>query len=403
MGAHPTPQTIAGTRREMIDWFRTYAPQIWPQQHLGGSKFVAPPCLPPIRAKVAGYELNPRLGSALHLPDEPSKAQFKRLAEYYAQTFERARTYYVGPDLSHLALRTEMEHFRLTLDMLPSPSGFLVWALPVGAAEAFIPRHSWVDQHGNLTEVDVPDTLALSPFHDVDSPVIGVSWNYEESDNSVWVVFFTRNDGILGKMAEGFLPHELARMQEMGGPISFEREQRLPLDQTLGWFDADPEDGAILPLTAAADIESLPEHLKQIGVQANADILPSMTQMVRTLVATFLLMKWKIVNREEIAPAPYVVREIAQSTGQTKAEAKAGNKTVFVRLGQPLKHRKPKEGGKSGKWKVRAIIGPTIRTRQYIPATGEFDFTPRLIAPYIAGPEGAPFSDAANNKVFLLD
>jgi hypothetical protein len=98
-----------------------------------------------------------------------------------------------------------------------------------------------------------------------------------------------------------------------------------------------------------------------------------------------------------------VVREIAQSTGQTKAEAKAGNKTVFVRLGQPLKHRKPSGTSKAGKWKVRTIVGPYIRTRQYIPAWDTYDETPRLIEPYVAGPDGAPFSDAAANKVFLLD
>lgn len=401
MAAHPTPQTIAGVRHEMVDWFRTYAPRIWPTQHLGGSKFVAPPCLPAIRAKVGGYEFNPDAGAAFHLADDATIRQFRRLAEYYAQTFEQAKTYYIGPDLSHLALRTEMDHYRLTLDMLPAPTGFMIWALPVGAAEHFIPHHSWVDLQGNVTEVEDPEEIPLSPFADVDSPVIGVSWRYDPDDNSVWVVFYTRNDGILAEMVKDMTDAELARIRAMGGPISFEREQRLPLDQTLGWFESDAEDR--LRSTAHADIAKLPDHLKAIGEQANSDVLPSLTQMTRALVATFMLMKWKIATREEIAPPPYAVREIAKSTGQTKAEVKAAHKTVLVRLGQPLKHRKAKEGGKGGKWTVRAIIGPYVRTRQYIPAWDTFDETPRLIEPYIAGPEGAPFSDAAANKVFMFE
>jgi hypothetical protein len=401
MPAHPTPQTVAAVRHEMIGWFRTYAPRIWPLQHLGGSKFVAPPCLPPIHAKVAGYEFLPEAGSAYHIPDASTERQFVRLAEYYAQTFEQAKTYYIGPDLSHLALRTEMEHYRLTLDMLPAPTGFLVWALPVGSAEPFVPRHAWVDLRGNVTEIEDPDEVPLSPFADVDSPVIGVSWRYDPDDNSVWVVFFTRNDGILEKISQGRGAEEIAHATAMGGPVSFEREQRLPLDQTLGWFDSGDED-RIRP-TAYADVATLPEHLRAMGAEANASVLPSLTQMTRALVATFMLMKWKIATREEIAPPPYAVREIAKSTGATKAEAKAANKTILVRLGQPLRHRKPKEGGKSGKWKVRAIIGPYIRTRQYIPAHDRYDETPRLIEPYVAGPEGAPFSDRAANKVFMLD
>jgi hypothetical protein len=385
----------------MVDWFRTYAPRIWPLQHLGGSKFVAPPGLPPIRAKVAGFEFVPESGSAYHVPDASTERQFARLAEYYAETFEQAKTYYIGPDLSHLALRTQMDHYRLTVDMLPAPTGFLVWALPVGAAEHFIPRNAWVDMRGNITEIEDPEEIPLSPFNDVDSPVIGVSWRYDPDDNSIWVVFFTRNDGVLDKIAEDLDLKELARLRAMGGPISFEREQRLPLDQTLAWFESEDENR--IRATAFSDVNTMPEHLRAKAAEANAAVLPSLTQMTRALLATFMLMKWKIATREEIAPPPYAVREIAKSTGVTKAEAKAANKTTLVKLGQPLRHRKPKEGGKGGKWKVRAIIGPTIRTRQYIPATGEFDFTPRLIAPYIAGPEGAPFSDAANNKVFLFD
>jgi hypothetical protein len=397
---HPTPQTMSEIRHEMINWFKVYAPQIWPQQHLAGSKFVAPPCLPPIRARVGGLEISARLNSAMYKGDQRTIEQFRILSDYYARTLEEAKTYYIGEELSNLALRTEMQHYRLTADMLPSPSGFLVWAMPIGDAEKFSPRDVWVNANGTITEeVEEPVDRPWAPFLNADSPVIGVSWRYEKDYDTVWVVFYTNNDAV--RLAMGLSPQEMSRAREYAGAIAFEREQALPLDQTLNWFDADPADGPRLTLTADTDITSLPDERKALGEQRNAEARGSLTNMCRVLVATFMLMKWKIANREEIPAPPYAVKQIARDTGRPRAEVRAENKTVFVRLGQPLRHRKPKEGAKSGKWTVRAIVGPYIRTRQYIPAHDRYDDTPRLIEPYIAGPEGAPISNA--DKVFLLD
>jgi hypothetical protein len=387
-------------RHEMIGWFRTYAPQLWPQQHLAGSKFVAPPSMPPIRAKVGGLDINPRLQSAMYKGDQRTISQFLALGDYYARTLEEAKTYYIGEELSNLALRTEMQQYRLTADMLPSPSGFLVWAMPIGDAEKYAPRDVWVNASGTITEeVEEPIEHPWAPFLNADSPVIAVSWRYEKDHDTVWVVFYTNNDEI--RQAMQVSREELARVRQYAGPIAFEREQALPLNQTLNWFNADPADGPRLELTAITDIDTLPDEKKALGEQRNAEAQGSLTDMCRVLVATFMLMKWKIANREEIPAPPYAVKQIARDTGRPRAEIKAENTTVFVRLGQPLRHRKPKEGAKSGKWKVRAIIGPYIRTRQYIPAHDRFDETPRLIEPYIAGPEGAPLNNA--DKVFLLD
>jgi hypothetical protein len=397
---HPTPATMAEIRHEMIRWLRTYGPQIWPHQHLAGSKFVAPPGLPKIRARAAGFDINNRLKSAVYKPDEQTVDQFRALSDYYARTLEEAKTYFIGEELSNLAIRTEMQQFRLTVDMLPSPAGFLVWAMPIGDAEKFTPRDVWVNANGSVTEAtENPVEHPWSPFLDAEVPVIGVSWRYEPEYDTVWIVFYTNNDAV--RKAMGLSPQEAGRAREFAGPIAFEREQALPLDQTLNWFDADPADGPRLELTAAADIAALPAHLRAKGEQRNAEARPSMTSMCRILVATFMLMKWKIANREEIPAPPYAVKQIARETGRERAEVRAENKTVFVRLGQPLRHRKPVEGKAAGKWKVRAIIGPYIRTRQYIPAWDTYDDTPRLIEPYIAGPEGAPISNA--DKVFLLD
>jgi hypothetical protein len=114
-----------------------------------------------------------------------------------------------------------------------------------------------------------------------------------------------------------------------------------------------------------------------------------------------MLMKWKIANREEIPAPPYAVKQIARDTGRSRAEVREDNKTVFVRLGQPLRHRKPKEGAKSWTWSHRVVVGPFIRTRQYIPAHDRYDESPRLIEPYVAGPPDKPIRNT--DKVFLLD
>lgn len=402
MPGYPTPQTMAEARLGMIDWFRTYTSRIWPEQHLSGSHFIAPPSLPPIKAKSVGYQINPLTRSALQMPRESDRAQFIRLAEYYASNFERAKMYYLSEEMTNLALRTEMPQYRLTADMLPAPEGFLVWGQPIGDAQQFIPRTAWVGLDGSLTEnTEDPPEGRPSIFKDADTPVIGAAWRYEPDHNTVWLSIYTRNDGILDSLMREMPEDQREMARALTPPLGFEREQGLPMDVTLNWFDADPKDGRKLEATAFSDLAELPEHLHVKARTANKDVEPQLTAMVRTLVATFLLMKWKIAHREEITAPHTAVKQMARATGRPRETVREGSKTTVVRLGQPLRHRKPAKGAASRKWKVRTLVGPHIRTRQYIPAWDTYDDTPRLIEPYIAGPEGAPLSKTA--RVFLLE
>jgi hypothetical protein len=391
-------------RLGITQWLRNGSQDIWPLQHMSGSRFVAPPSLPPIRTRSAGIEVNLFMGTAFDTPREQDKAQFVRLARWYAASLERSKMYYISPEMTHLAMRTQMETFRLTADMLPAPEGFLVWGQPIGDAERFIPRTAWLGPDGVMSEDSITTLFPsqFSPFQDAEVPVVGAAWKYERDHDQVWVTTYTRNSELRDAMISRLYDtREIALVQSLTPPLAFEREQALPLDRTLNWFDADPADGPRLELTAYADREHLPEHQWEKADAANADVAPQMTAMMRTLVATWMLMKWKIAHREEIAAPHAAVKRIARETGQTRAAAREITRTQVVRLGQPLRHRNPPTGAASRKWTVRAIIGPYIRTRQYIPAQGIFDYTPRLIAPYIAGPPGAPINNL--DKVFLLE
>lgn len=404
---YPTPETMEQTRVGITRWLREAAPKIWPEQHLSGSRFTAPPGMPPLRVRSAGIEVNPFAATALNRPVEADREQFIRLARYYETSLTRAKKYYISQEMTHLAMRTQMEQFRLTVDMLPSPEGFLVWGQPIGDAEKFIPRTAWLGMDGAITEntEDVSAIHRRNPFLDADVPVIAAAWKYEPDYGQVWVTIYTHNADIQNMLrsmlGEYATPDELDRLRTMTPPLAFEREQGLPLDQTLNWFEADPGDGPKLELSAYADLKHLPPELWAKAEAANEDVAPQMTAMVRTLVATWMLMKWKIANREEITAPHHLVKQLARETGKARAQVKDDSKTTVVRLGAPLRHRRPAEGSASRKWKVRAIIGPYVRTRQYIPAWDAYDDTPRLIEPYIAGPEGAPLSNP--DKVFLLE
>lgn len=404
MSGYPDPQAQAEIRHNMITWFRTCTNAIWPVQHLTGSRFVTPPGMPPIVAHAVGYDVNPHTGEAMPIPSTAAVRQFDVLADYYAATFEQAKLYYISEEMTSLALRTEMAQYRLTAETLPSPVGFMLWGQPIGDAERYVPRNAWLGRDGTLTEADdiPPHMTRALPFINAGSPVIGAAWKYEPDHGQVWISIYTRNTGMLDVMRESLSPEQYAQALRFVGPLSFEREQSLPLDVTLNWFDADPGDGPQLTATAWTDPATVPETSRWKAEAAIKDVQPQLTAMVRTLVATWMLMKWKIAHREETPAPPYVVKQITRDTGRLRSEVREDTKTTVVRLGAPLRHRKPAKDSPSRKWKVRAVIGPYIRTRQYIPAWDVFDETPRLIEPYIAGPEGAPFSNTAE-KVFLLE
>lgn len=373
-----SPEKLPELRHEYVKWIRGRAADQWIQQHMSGSAFVAPP----------------------HMRQGFANVNFDELAAYYAQTWERARLYSVSSEMTTLAYRTQMSTYRLTLDNLPSPQGVVFWQNPIGSAEDSSRYQIPIDLETGEIKTEEVRTV-LDKFRESPSPVIAASWRYDENTHQVWVVFYTDHLEYLSKILEDFPLEERARGRNMMAPIAFEREQSLPLDRTLQWFDSDAPEGERIPLTARsyAATAGPTEEIRAAGRERDEEIRAPMTQMVKTLISTWLLMDWKIAHREEV-PAPRAARKrmIRESSDRNLVEATA--KVQVIKLGAPLK-RRSSGGSGGGKWKVRAIVGPYIRNTQYVPAHDRYDHSPRLIEPYIAGPEGAPLSNA--DKVFLLD
>lgn len=375
--AIPAPEEIPEFRHNYVRWLRANAAPIWRAQHDSGTRFIFPPEL----LNSPSTWINP----------------FPTLVEYYAETAERAKLYTLSKEMTLLAYRTQMDKFLLTVDVLPSLVGLMVWQAPVGEAESFTAYSVPINKETG--EVDTEGiTAQLHHFGEAPSPIIAALWRYDPENEQVWVAFLSDHlkfmIDLIGE--DGVRDHP-----EFVAPVGFEREQALPVNKTLAWFDADPAEDRI-PITAFADPKDFPtEDLKQKANERTEAIRPQLTQMVKTLIASWMLMKWKIAQREDL-PAPRAARKrMARESGTDIKSVEEAARVRVIRLGAPLQHRAPREGTKGGKWKVRAIVGPYIRERQYIPAWDTYDETPRLIEPYIAGPEGAPISNA--DKVFLLE
>jgi hypothetical protein len=352
----------------------------------------------------------------MKVPTEETVAGYRLLTDYYAETLERAKCFYLAPEMTNLALRTVMNKYKLTLDMLrliPSgksgepphitPRGFITWGLPISQAENYTTANLMVDFRTGDVE-SAPDMPEFSPYADGDFPVVAASWRYEPEANLVWVAFYTQNSDHLRILERdsGFSPAELAKAKKLLEPLALEREQALPLDKALNWCDADPREGPRLEMTAGIDPADFPENLLPAALERNDAAQTLVSDMVRVFLASLMIMRWKIAHREVIPPTQDIIRKVAKETGRSKEAAAREAGTTVVRLGAPIRKRgkAATAGTKKGSWTVRTLVGPVIRDRQYIPARNEYDENPRFIEPFWMGPEDAPISNP--DKVFVL-
>jgi hypothetical protein len=429
------PQQLPEFVHDLAEWTRRSAGTLWCNKAGTGSRFYWPPTVddPTERAMAARHARYDQVldqtranevaqSEAQAAQYAMSIASFKDLADYHATTLEQAKLFYIGRDISYLAARTEMKDFRLDLDLFyldPKQEkslmacGFIMWDTPIGEAE---PRGAVTAQYsmdtGELLEVDVVDDM-MEGFRESETPVNALSWRILPGAKEVLVVLYT--DGAKaragyerylaaqkGNLPPGMAIDKSAAALQMSDPQPLEREQVLPLGRTLAWFEDKSAEVRLKPT-----IESDPGYLrlaerKQIGAEyiaANEKILPMLSQMVKTFVATLAIRRMKLARQEEVpAPKPSVKR---MRRSGASAERQEGGVQV-IRIGKPLKHRaKAGDPGGGGRWKVKTVIGPVIRTRQYVPAYDEYRDGVWMIEPYVAGPEDAPWSK--NAKVFLLE
>ncbi len=409
------PEELLEFTNGLVAWTRSTAPVVWSEKADAGSLFHWPPGVP--------------------------RNDFSALAAYHAETLDFGRLMFVGRDITYLAAKTEMPKFRLELDSFPQGkrSGFIMWEVPIGQSEPRGRLSATHDADGNPVDVHWAEGV-LESFEGADVPVHAASWRLSDDATEVLVCFYSD-----GEKARQGIQKELRRVQDSLGvnmsskdqvlrsalqdkqelltrlamskmaaeaaelqgsdPLPLEREQVLPLGQTLAWIGEGEDDHASLKATInITDKEELVSLAQKKGVgeqflAAHDAYNPVLNQMIKTFVATLLLEKMKLASRVEL-PAPRPAKKRMRRAG---ADDRQVERTVtVVRIGQPLQHRAKKEStGKGGQWGVKTIVGPVVRTVQYVPATKEYREGIWTIEPYIAGPRDAPWSP--RTKVYLLD
>lgn len=428
------PEQLPEFVHEMAGWARRSGPLIWAAKAAQGSPFYWPPGVTDpskdalaLREEVYGKTL--RRTQYHHLAHtvaveaqrDSTLTSYRQLADHHATTLERAHLFYIGKDIAYLAGRTEMRDFRLDRDLLYldpikktslMTCGFMMWQTPIGEAE---PRGKLTAQYhvrtGELLEVEVTDDV-MEGFRDSETPVNALSWRILPDGKNVLLVFYSDGNKVKeavrrhieeqkASLPPGASLDEAMAQHAISDPQPLEREQVIPLDTTLAWFE-DKDAEHRLKATILSDPSFLREaerrHVAKDFIEANEKILPMLSQMVKTFVATLAVRRMKLATREEVAPSRASVKRMRRDGA---SEERQQGRVQVVRIGGQLK-RKTKDGGSGGgKWRVKTIIGPVIRTRQYVPAYDEYRDGVRMIEPYVAGPEDAPWSK--NVKVFLLE
>lgn len=361
------PKAMPELRKNLVEWTHTVAPWLWLDQHLSGTKFWLPPAT-----------------RGLPLPQA-----FSVLAENYATLLTEARLYSSSPEMTFLALKTSMPRFHLTLGMLPAPKGFIVWQRPIGVAEHTQRMQIKTDpESGDVISASLHEWV--EGITDEDVPVVGASWELSEDQDNVFVVFYSKPS--FAVMERGLTPAQFQRMRALMSPLAFEREQILPVDRELGWFTSQDEDR--LRLTVGVDVDKVPASLRDDAIRRNNNVLPDLDQMTRALVATWMLMKMRFARVDVVLPD----RAGRKQLGRAGVSAESIDSGVqVIKLGGPLRQQKPRNSEPAFRWKSRRIVGPFVRNQWY---PSEETHKPKLVEPYIAGPEGAPIGNA--EKVYLL-
>ncbi|MFF4529214.1 hypothetical protein ACFY1P_08065 [Streptomyces sp. NPDC001407] len=403
---------------KLAKWTKKTAPEFWSSKAAAGDQFYWPANM---KAPVITNSMfNGLVHAALPIQGgDWNRAQIvardtiaryvqpemDKLAAYHAETLEDAYLLYVGKDTSYLAAKTEMENFRLERKHLPATRGFVRWEIPIATATGH-------ESHGmNPKEVEE----ILQHFGQSEIPINAASWRVSDDGTEVLVCLYSDGGAAKAKMinslnSAGVLKEAAetdAYKLQYSDPAPLEREQVLPLGKTLAWFDSDSEEkleATIKPVPPddPRHREAVELHAKQ--VRAHEEYLPILTQAIKTFAATFLIREMKMISREEVPPPRSVKKRMKRMKGGDASKSPGSRMVEVIRIGKPLQHRnKSEESGKGGKWKVKTVVGPVVRYRQYVPAYDEYREYPegKIIEPYVAGPADAPWSEKA--KVYLME
>ncbi|MFH9606925.1 hypothetical protein [Streptomyces sp. NPDC017448] len=355
------PRDLPDVRRKVISWVDTLGASTWLGGHTSGSFYYIPP----------------------DLRDKPLQDAFVEMTRRESRKLANARLYAVTSEMTFLAARTGMPKCHLPREVIPSDCGLLVWGSPVGDAEQFYPP---VLVRGQEVLADILDERFLTMDRKAQMPIVAASW--EVQGDSVFVWFLTNRTDLVAK--NRMSAQEAEKFASIAPPLMYEREQLIPLDREIDWFTAESDNR--LEMTAQANSGHRLGNPR--AIERDREVLPMVEQMTKTLVATWHLMASRMAAREPLATPPRT-RKAERRHGVTPEASAAG--VQLVKLGQKIRSSKPKDGEPAFRWKYRRIVGPFVRNQWY---PSEETHKPKLIEPYIAGPEGAPIGNA--EKVYLL-
>jgi hypothetical protein len=339
-----TPADLPFVRHELEEWLAGGAADVFLGQMLRGSvSFVVPTWLrwQPPELVAAGL----------------AKAELDRV--------RRAELFFASAEMTELAMQagSSIPVFSLRAHELPAPAGFVVFGQPIGEAERTLPEHLGI----------------------AETPVVAAAWGpYQDIGpagvvDGVWITYYA--DASHEKARQLLAAKRARERAELGrlyghGPLALEREQVVAFSESMPWPTA---------LDDAAEIYGMP--LSEVaGVE----------RMLRTLVATWLLMGQTITTEERITAGA--------SRTERKRLARLGIEDVGIRLitlrrwsarkapavsscngsssGRLYHHRWPV----SGHWRDQPYRARGYRRWIFIDE-------------HIAGPEGAPLIGGHRIKV----
>jgi hypothetical protein len=355
------PSELPDFRRKTIRWLDDYGARIWQVGHEGHNPYYIPPDLQGL----------------------PNEVVFPELVARTRRTLAQARLYAVTEEMTYLALKTGMPRCHVPSDILPHDEGIVVWAKPIGTAEDFTPP---LITHGDEVLGMVVSEWWTRMDLDQSIPVVAASWKVVPERNEVFVWFYTLRSDLARK--QRLTGREYEEWAQYAPPMMFEREQVIPLDREIAWFTSEDEERLRLSAYAAMTSDT------ELRRKRDLNVLPMMEQMTKALVATWHLMASKMASRSTI-PTDGKTRRAERREGVSTNSSSVG--VQVIKLGSKIRTQKPREGEPAFRWKKRRIVGPFVRQQWY---PSEETHKPKLIEPYVAGPEGAPISNA--EKVYLL-
>lgn len=319
---------------------------------------ISPRDLPEIRAEIAtwladpGPNGGPATWSGRHSPDVA--AQERRAAADWSHALRVADLYYIGADMTRLAINAgqALPSYRLHPEDLPTRNGLLVWEEPV--ADAY--------EGGEYTGAPITAATWTTTGHGVEVR----TWATREN----WLRYMAAGDTRAG-LAQ-LTPTEVQSLRRrQPQPIVTLHTSYLPFGRIPGWLANAPDDTSTMSLV---ELESRARALEQIE------------EAERALIVTWLLMGQTLI-RENI--------EYASKAGAKRIARLDPNLLTAVRYvqlrhrGIPTQDRTPGDGpGRqhSHRWIVRGHW-----RNQYYPSRKTN--RPIWIDDHLKGPDGAPILD----------